>query len=63
MGGEDFSWYAERAPAALLRIGTSAPGFEAQLHNHNFDAGDKPLGPALRIVLRTLFAQNYCAGT
>ncbi len=58
MGGEDFSRYTLHAPGALIRFGTRAPGFEARLHTDRFDSGDDPIAPALRVMLRALFARN-----
>ena len=58
MGGEDFSFYTEHAPGALIRVGTSVAGSDAQLHNELFDAGDEPLSPVLRVMVRSIFSLN-----
>lgn len=36
MGAEDFSRYLERAPGALLRLGTGGPGITSDLHSAGF---------------------------
>ncbi|KAA2214781.1 M20 metallopeptidase family protein [Teichococcus oryzae] len=46
MGSEDFAAFAERVPAAQLRIGSSAPGRQDRLHNAFYqpDEGCLPVG-------------------
>src|SRR3989440_2099200 len=37
MGSEDFAWFAERVPAAHLRIGSKNAGLETAIHRPNYD--------------------------
>ena len=41
MGGEDFSWYLEHAPGALVRIGATEDGRGPSLHSNIFDVDEK----------------------
>jgi amidohydrolase len=41
MGGEDFSWYLEHAPGALVRIGVTKDGCGPSLHANTFDIDEK----------------------
>jgi amidohydrolase len=49
MGGEDFSWYLEHAPGALIRIGVTSEGNGPSLHSNIFDIDEKviPFGVGL----------------
>jgi amidohydrolase len=49
MGGEDFAWYLDHVPGALLRIGT---GVGAPLHSAHFCADDRAIALAARILAR-----------
>lgn len=44
MGGEDFAFYLDHAPGAMLRLGCTAPGLPIQdLHTGSFDLDEKAL--------------------
>lgn len=47
MGGEDFAWYLDHVPGALLRLGT---GLGAPLHSSRFVADDGAVGVGARIL-------------
>jgi amidohydrolase len=51
LGGEDFAWFLERVPGALVRLGVRSPGETTQrdLHQGTFDAdeGAIPIGVKL----------------
>ncbi|MFA7159978.1 MAG: M20 family metallopeptidase [Kiritimatiellia bacterium] len=49
MGGEDFSFFLQKVPGAIARIGVRTGKKMPDLHNSRFDAGDRilPLGAAL----------------
>jgi amidohydrolase len=49
MGGEDFAWYLDHVPGALLRVGT---GLGAPLHSAHFCADDRAIPLAARILAR-----------
>ncbi|MEV5978113.1 amidohydrolase [Streptomyces sp. NPDC052114] len=45
LGGEDFSWYLERVPGAMARLGVRRPGERAvrDLHQGDFDADESAI--------------------
>jgi amidohydrolase len=47
MGGEDFAWYLDHVPGALLRLGT---GVGAPLHSTRFAADDAAIDVGARIL-------------
>lgn len=51
MGGEDFAWYLDHVPGALLRVGT---GVGAPLHSPHFTADDAVIPLAARVMARAL---------
>lgn len=55
MGGEDFSWYGERIPIAMARLGVHGAGLTTMrdLHQGTFDIDERALGVGVRILVRT----------
>jgi amidohydrolase len=53
MGGEDFSWYLERVPGALARLGVAQPGLDLDLHQGTFDVDERAIGVGLRLLAHT----------
>lgn len=53
MGGEDFAWFLEEVPGALLRLGTRAPGG----HTYDLHQGDLRVDDACVPVGAALLAQ------
>jgi amidohydrolase len=45
LGGEDFSWYLERVPGAMARLGVRTPGERTvrDLHQGDFDADERAI--------------------
>src|SRR3954454_5602658 len=45
LGGEDFSWYLERVPGAMARLGVRTPGERTvrDLHQGDFDADESAI--------------------
>ncbi|MFE0085158.1 M20/M25/M40 family metallo-hydrolase, partial [[Kitasatospora] papulosa] len=45
LGGEDFSWYLEKIPGAMARLGVRAPGDTRglDLHRGNFDVDEEAI--------------------
>ncbi|NIV87351.1 MAG: amidohydrolase, partial [Actinobacteria bacterium] len=37
LGAEDFAWYLESAPGALIRLGSALPDRRVDLHSATFD--------------------------
>jgi hippurate hydrolase len=52
MGSEDFAWFAERVPAAHLRIGSKIDGLETTIHRANYDCNDLAIPVGVRVVTR-----------
>ena len=63
MGGEDFSFYAERVPAMFLALGVRPPQRDAypNLHQSDYDFADGaiPLGIRLHVEVARRFAQQW----
>lgn len=59
LGGEDFAWYLETVPGALLRLGVRGPHDErvGDLHRGDFDVDERAIGVGVRVlVASTLLA-------
>ena len=51
LGGEDFSWYLERVPGALARLGVRGPGDTTprDLHQGSFDVDEDAIAVGVRL--------------
>lgn len=58
MGGEDFSFYLEHVPGAMVRLGTGIPGGEAKMdiHQSGFDVDERAIGYGVRVMVHTALA-------
>lgn len=57
MGGEDFAWYLERRPGALVRLGVRrAGGPEVDLHQGGFDVDEAAIAVGVRTLVGTTLA-------
>jgi amidohydrolase len=58
MGGEDFSFYLEHVPGAMIRLGTGTPGSDVRydLHTSNFDVDERCIGYGVRVMVHTALA-------
>ena len=58
MGGEDFSFYLEQVPGAMVRLGTGTPGSDIRhdLHQSGFDVDERCIGYGVRIMVHTALA-------
>ncbi|GLY03423.1 MULTISPECIES: amidohydrolase [Actinoplanes] len=58
MGGEDFSFYLEHVPGAMIRLGTGVPGSDKRLdlHRGNFDVDESCIGHGVRVMVHTALA-------
>lgn len=55
MGGEDFSFYLERIPGAMIRVGTaSGPESRFPLHHTRFDVDEGAIPGAARLMAEVL---------
>ena len=52
MGSEDFAWFAEKVPAAHLRIGSKIEGLETSIHHANYDCNEAAIGVGVRVLAR-----------
>lgn len=58
MGGEDFAFYLEQVPGAMIRLGTGIPGSEVKhdLHQSDFDVDERCIGYGVRVMVHTALA-------
>jgi amidohydrolase len=58
MGGEDFAFYLEQVPGAMIRLGTGIPGADAPLdiHQSGFDVDERCIGYGVRVMVHTALA-------
>ncbi|WP_344172207.1 amidohydrolase [Pilimelia columellifera] len=58
MGGEDFSFYLEQVPGAMIRLGTATAGSEGALdiHQGGFDVDERAIGCGVRVMAQTAVA-------
>jgi amidohydrolase len=58
MGGEDFSFYLEQVPGAMIRLGTGSPGSDIRhdLHQSGFDVDERCIGYGVRVMVHTALA-------
>jgi amidohydrolase len=52
MGSEDFAWFAEKVPAAHLRIGSKIDGLDTAIHRSNYDCNEKAIDVGVRVLTR-----------
>jgi len=63
MGGEDFAYYLEEVPGAMLRLGVGVPDATTRLdiHQSTFDIDDRAIGHGVRAMVHTaLTALRTC---
>lgn len=53
LGGEDFAWYVEKVPGALIRLGTRTPGDdrELDLHRGTFDVDERAVAVGVKVFV------------
>ncbi len=58
MGGEDFSFYLEQVPGAMIRLGVGAPDqlVPYDLHQSAFDVDERAIGCGVRVMTHTALA-------
>jgi amidohydrolase len=52
MGSEDFAWFAEKVPAAHLRIGSKIDGLETAIHRANYDCNELAIPVGVKVLAR-----------
>jgi amidohydrolase len=52
LGGEDFAWYLESIPGALVRLGVRVPGATTSLdlHQPTFDVDERAIGIGVKVM-------------
>jgi amidohydrolase len=65
LGGEDFAWYLESVPGALVRLGTRRPGSadDFDIHQPKFDVDERAIGVGVRLMAATALGALGEAGT
>ena len=61
MGSEDFAWFAEKVPAAHLRIGSKIDGLDTAIHRADYDCNELAIPVGVRVVARA--ALDLSSGT
>jgi len=58
MGGEDFSFYLDHVPGAMIRLGTGVAGSDKRfdLHQGSFDVDESCIGYGVRVFVHTALA-------
>jgi amidohydrolase len=58
MGGEDYAFYLEQVPGAMIRLGTGVPGSDVQfdIHQSAFDVDERAIGYGVRVFVHTALA-------
>lgn len=58
MGGEDFAYYLEQIPGAMVRLGVGVPGSTEwlDLHTSRFDVDESAIGYGVRVMVHTALA-------
>ncbi|EAX46520.1 amidohydrolase [Thermosinus carboxydivorans Nor1] len=54
MGGEDFAYFAQAAPAAFFRIGSGGEAFPYPSHHPRFDFDESAIGIGVRVLVQTV---------
>lgn len=54
MGSEDFAWFAERVPAAHLRIGSKIEGLDTAIHRDDYACNEEVIPIGVRVMTRSV---------
>jgi metal-dependent amidase/aminoacylase/carboxypeptidase family protein len=54
MGSEDFAWFAERIPAAHLRLGSKIDGHDTAIHRNDYRLNEDAIGIGVRVMTRAM---------
>ncbi len=62
LGGEDFSWYLERVPGAMARLGVRTPGDTRglDLHRGNFDVDEEAITVGVELFTAAALFDGNC---
>jgi len=58
MGGEDFAFYLDQVPGAMIRLGVGIPGSDVKfdIHQSSFDVDERAIGYGVRVMVHTALA-------
>ena len=58
LGGEDFAFYLEQVPGAMVRLGVGTPGADEtfDIHTSRFDVDERAIGYGVRVLVHTALA-------
>jgi amidohydrolase len=56
MGGEDFAFYLEQVPGAMIRLGTGIAGAPMDIHQAGFNVDERAIGYGVRVMVHTALA-------
>jgi amidohydrolase len=58
MGGEDFAFYLDHVPGAMIRLGVGIPGTSEKMdiHQAGFDVDERAIGHGVRVMVHTALA-------
>jgi amidohydrolase len=56
LGSEDFSWFLEQVPGALVRLGAALPDRRVDLHSATFDIDEQAIGKGMVVAAASLLA-------
>lgn len=63
LGGEDFAWYLQRVPGAMVRLGTRTPGGRSyDLHRGDLVIDERAVGHGARLLATTAALAGWRAG-
>jgi len=54
MGSEDFAWFAERIPAAHLKIGSKSDGLDTAIHRADYECNEAAIPLGVRVITRAV---------
>jgi len=54
LGAEDFAWFLEDVPGALIRLGAQIPGHQVDLHSATFDIDEAAIETGILVASETL---------
>jgi metal-dependent amidase/aminoacylase/carboxypeptidase family protein len=56
MGSEDFAWFAERVPAAHLRIGSKIDGHDTAIHRADYQLNEQVIPLGMKVMTRAVLS-------
>lgn len=62
MGGEDFAFFAQKAPAVFFNLGIADENHACSAHNPKFDFNDRIFGIWVKLFIEVLQARTLAAG-